>query len=355
MTSIDSGAPQRGGAKSRAVAPADFFKTIDASGDGAGHVVVLAGAAGVPNVNNPQPPGRDWAEFSARTVAGRRPAYFTPFSFADGAVSRYAGRSKANAVRSRVFGLDVEGEQGKAGGGYDGPKAATAALGAFLKAAGLLPGFIVSTGGAGLHAWFVVDRPLTVAEWMPRARALVALAERHGLSIDAQCTTDPARMMRAPGSVHQKTGRVAQAVAYRAAPHSLAEFDTLVGVDVNALAVARFADSSINRLDVLDVMQWPTRSYIEAAKKCGAMRKAAEGRGAGATYPVWLCALATAKASVEGREFAHEISSAHADYDEAATDRKLDSLTGGPASCDAWADAYGKGGPCESCEWRAGR
>ena len=47
-----------------------------------------------------------------------------------------------------------------------------------------------------------------------------------------------------------------------------------------------------------------------------------------------------------------EVYTEHDDYDTTATDKKLDSLTGGPASCEAWGAAYGAGGPCESCAYR---
>lgn len=357
MASLTEAAPKQGAAKSREAEPVEFYRGIDPHLSGASSVAVTANAAGAPTVHHQCPAGQEWGAFAAGLTAGRQGAYIAASAFKNGSVSRFGGRTKANTVGSRAFWMDVEGEPGKAGGGYDGTHAARAAVMAFIRASRVEPNYLVQTGGAGLHLWFVLDEPLPVGAWLPRARALVELAGRHGLSIDAQCTTDPARVMRAPGSRHDKTGQLARAVTRRPTPYALAEFDKLTGFDGAVLADAgrRFLNSGINKLDVLDTAHRPPRSYVEAAKKCGAMRKAAEGRGAGASHNVWLCALATAKASVEGREFAHEISSGHAGYDEAKTDKKLDGLTGGPAGCDAWAKAFGKGGPCESCEWRAGR
>ena len=82
------------------------------------------------------------------------------------------------------------------------------------------------------------------------------------------------------------------------------------------------------------------------------MRKAALRNGADTPYPVWFLTTSIAKLSVEGPDYAHEISCGHPDYEPAVMDKKLESSTGGPAGCTTLAAAYGPGGPCDTCEYK---
>ncbi len=67
------------------------------------------------------------------------------------------------------------------------------------------PSIIVVTGG-GLHAYWLSDRVLTIAEWQPYANALKAAAKTAGLKIDAACTSDAARVLRVPDTRNFKYG-----------------------------------------------------------------------------------------------------------------------------------------------------
>ena len=278
-------------------------------------------------------------------------------------VSRFKGREKGNVVALRGFWFDIEGSSekfskpGGEAGGYPNAKAVVTAISAFGHAVpDLVPNYFVSTGSGGVHVHYVLSEHITLGEWLGRARTLVELAAKHGFKIDAQCTTDPARIMRAPGSLHQETGVEVKAVRLREEPYTLKEWDQLTGHDPASLPVSlpRIATGpevlGING-DVLDGRYNPY-SYKQAAGKCGAMLRAAQSNGRDTAYPIWILAARSAALSVEGHEFAHEISSGHPDYDRADADRKLDSLTGGPADKGAWANAYGTGGPCDSCALR---
>jgi len=286
----------------------------------------------------------------------------TMAAFKPDAVSRFKGRAAQNVVALRGFWFDIEGspekfnKPGGEAGGYPDGKAVLAAVGAFGRAvSSLVPNFLVLTGSGGAHLHYILTEPLTVEEWSPRARVLVALAALHGFKVDAQCTTDAARIMRAPGSLHQKTGVEVTAYKWRTERYEPAEWDRLTGY-VPGVALTpemqkprRGSGPSING-DVSDTHA--KFSYLQAAEQCRAMHTAALCNGQDTAYSAYMLALGTAKLSKEGRELAHEISCGHSDYDPVATDKKLDSLTGGPASCEAWGTAYGAGGPCESCAYR---
>lgn len=343
------------------ITPAEFFAGVEVRHPDGVQGLVFAGRGGTPNDHLWNTRSGAYSPWAAAKANKRKPAYFTMGAYAPGTVSRFGGRSQKNVLAVGSFWIDIEGSADKFNknpdGGYPDAEAALMGCSAFFKASGLLPNFLVFTGSGGVHLHFLLTEPLAPAEWEPRARALVALANLHGLKIDAQCTTDAARIMRAPGSIHQKTGVEVVAYRCRAEGYELAEWDRLVQFVPGAnpsgagrmLSGKVFDNTAIND-DVIG--DHPKFSYRQAAQRCGAMNQAAQRNGQDTPYPAWILALRTAALSTEGRTFAHEISCGHEDYDEATTDKKIDSLTGGPAGCEAWANAYGPGGPCDSCEFR---
>lgn len=328
------------------IEPAEFYREIAVQVEGGVQGIVTTGPSGAPNDHRWNTQGAEPGEWMAQAAKDRKPAYLTMAAFNPETVQRFKGRSGGNVQALGGYWIDVESSEEK--GGYAGAEAVNRAVGTFVKKTGLSPNFIVLTGSGGMHLHYILTKSVTVEQWKPGAQALVRLAAGAGFRIDAQCTTDPARIMRAPGSVHQKTEAIVSAARWRQERYELAEFQKLVGCEPGT--VAPRARMGING-DVL-ADDSPRYSYKHAAKQCAAMRRAVDADGASAPYPVWLLAAKTADLSLEGREYAHQISQGHHDYDEAATDAKLDSLTGGPANCDAWATAYGAGGPCEACEYR---
>ncbi len=88
----------------------------------------------------------------------------------------------------------------------------------FSKAAGLpTPSAIVGSGG-GLQPYWIDKVAMTPEEWRPYAEGLKALAAQH-LKIkpeDLGLTTDPARVLRVPGSFNHKlaTPRPVQLVGH---------------------------------------------------------------------------------------------------------------------------------------------
>lgn len=338
----------------------EFFTELTVNAPGL-QCVVTTGREGRPNDHAWPHNDEPFGEWAAQRAHERKPAYFSPAVFTGENVSRYAGRTKNNVVALPGFWIDVEAsaekfaKPGGADAGYaDNPPAAVA-LKKFVHKTGLHPSFVVLTGSGGMHLYFLVDRALSPTEFLPRAKALVALCAAQGFKIDAQCTTDAARIMRAPGSLHQSTGGAVLAARWRVERYALDVFDTLAGyapgatcTSAGAVEERRF-DAPINA-DI--VGEYPKFSYAEASKRCGAMAQAAAHCGRDTPYLVWVLTLRAAALSVEGPAFAHKISSDHPDYDAGKTDKKINSLTGGPAGCDAWAAAYGAGGPCGTCALR---
>jgi hypothetical protein len=311
--------------------------------------------------------GHDCAQFLAEKSAGVLGAYHTIAAYDSSKVTVTRGRSFENAMYLRTFQIDIEGSAEKyekhgADHGYLGEEAIRKVVAAFQKRTGLRANFYVLTGSGGVHLYFVLDEAVTRDVWVKYARALVALCAKYDLKIDTGASQNAAGIMRSPGSRHfnaKGTGTGSEVVAYalREDPYSLEEFGVLVGYDANAVEplpamrpVMARADS-INVTDVLNSQHQPY-SYKLAAQRCGAMRKAAEANGRATSEPVWMLAIGVAARSIEGEDYAHEISSGYGDYDYGETDKKIAARKGGPAGCDAWANAYGTGGPCDTCELR---
>jgi len=283
---------------------------------------VTAGPSGAPNDHQWNLAKAEPGAWMAAKTAGKEPAYMTMAAFARDRVERWKGRSLANVLALQGFWLDVEGSEDK--GGYAGEKAVFAAMVAFFELTGLWPTHMIRTSSGGVHLYYIVLVSLSVQEWAPRARALVALCARHGFKIDAQCTTDAARIMRAPGSIHQKTGKVVTAYRWKPKPYTLSELDQLIHY-VPGESVAANVPHGGGKYD-LDANgdfadDHKPYSYKQAAEKCAAMRKAAENNGQRTSEPVWFLAVVTADKSVEGSEYAHEISSGHPEYKARDTDK----------------------------------
>jgi|GEM_PF-766700 len=330
----------------------DFYKMVAPSHPDGVRCAVFAGANGAPTDHIWKRSGGEFSPWVVPKVKNRKPAYVSMAVFNPNVVDRYKGRAVANVVGLHGWVIDVEGTVEK--GGYEGMKGVVKAVNSFISGTRLIPNFVVSTGSGGMHLHFVADRWLTVAEWLPRAKALVALAAKHGLRIDAPVTTDPARVIRAPGSIHQKTDEKVVARAWRKSPYT-SDFDSLIGYVPGEQSEGGFPNGGYANLpaamdinaDILGPL--PKYSARQMATHCPAFAKAIEHNGRDTSYSVWTIAALIADRSIEGREYAHAISSGHKDYDPAKTDRKIDSFDGGPPSCEKWQQAYGSGGPCDTC------
>jgi Family of unknown function (DUF5906) len=82
--------------------------------------------------------------------------------------------------------------------GYDCNSAVVGAFNKFVDAIGLpYQSMIVRADGKLYYCW-TLDRPLTLAEWLPLAHALAEAAKRHGLKCDFSCTTDSTHILPLP-------------------------------------------------------------------------------------------------------------------------------------------------------------
>lgn len=326
------------------VEPAEFYREIAVQVEGGVQGIVTAGPSGAPNYHSWNKKCAEPGEWMAQAAKDRKPAYLTMAAFRPEAVQPFKGRSGGNVLALGGYWIDVEGSEEK--GGYAGADAVGRAVAAFVKKTGLGPNFIVATGSGGMHLHYTLSEPVTVEQWKPGAEALVRLAAGAGFRIDAQCTTDAARIMRAPGSIHQKTGKVVTAVRCRLERYELAEIHKLVGCEPGSVsdlgcdlrAVAPRASTGINS-DVLGDDDTAPADFELIRADCEAVRWAAEpANHARVSEPYWRGLLGIVKFCAGADELAHDVSKHHPKYDPDVTGHKLEGWTAGPTTCEYFAD-----------------
>ena len=178
------------------------------------------------------PKGTEFAPWVAAKVEGHPAMYYTPGAYDPANTRRFSkkgeggpdsGRTGENSLWFNDFGLDIDGgpykwaehiERGESTDGlYQTAKECSDAAVAFMKASKMLPTFVVETGSGGVQLHYLVTNPIRCDEWRARAARLVELTKHHGLKIDAPVTTNAAGLLRAPGSIHQKSGKVVRRTA----------------------------------------------------------------------------------------------------------------------------------------------
>lgn len=311
---------------------------------------VTSDSNGIPNRYKWPTPSVDANAYLLSVTQRVRGAYFTPNAFFPASDGSFKRGNKYVAVCRSLY-LDVEGSVEK--GGYAGANAVQTAASKFIEQTGLVPTTVVFTGSGGMHLYYTVEENLALEEWRRLAVALVETCERYNLRIDTPVSTDASRIMRAPGSIHQKTG--VAVITYETGPtYSLSELATLVGYKAKASQTSRWTEAQlqINRDVLSDSSETPKHtpySMLEMSKHCAAVRQAMNHRGRDTPYQPWLLALQTAVLSVEGEELGHAISKGHPDYDEGKVAEKMATFTGGPPSCQTWHHAWAGESPCPNC------
>lgn len=244
------------------------------------------------------------------------------------------------------------------------------------------PNLLVSSGW-GLHAYWLFDAPLAREDWQPLADALKAAAMTHGFTGDLGPTVDAARILRPPGARNYKgiQGNPGQPVevidAVTAADYPLAQLQTALtpwiaqtaaGAATGGLAGAISIGARPSFMNTGPAPQTnqaasaniPTTEYLFAniAQNCKQVQTSLANHGAQDSRDLWyLGHLTLAHFCQDGRDFAHNIGSAHPKYSVADTDAALKqietevlSATGiGAPKCTSF-NGYRRN-ICPNCPW----
>ena len=115
-------------------------------------------------------------------------------------------RDNWHSARSLWVDLDVGAKKAEEGKGYATQRDALLALSKFCKDIGMPKPLLVSSG-YGVHAYFVMDRDLEPAEWVPMAETLKKLLAKAGVLADPSRTADFASILRPVGTTNRKYGQ----------------------------------------------------------------------------------------------------------------------------------------------------
>lgn len=203
----------------------------------------------------------------------------------------------------------------------------------------------ILTSGQGIHAYIALDQELSHLAWVRLAKVFQAFAKQFNLKLDSSCTTDSARVLRAPGALHSCGKRVALKVRREHAsdPTELLQRMSSQLVVPVAPPKAAKARKSING-DVLSV-EGPPKSVRNIVQKCGALAQVVRAKG-DVPEPLWRAMLGLVKFTVEGDTAAHALSKGHPKYSHADTQEKLDRWTAGPSTCAEFAKHCSACGSC---------
>lgn len=259
----------------------------------------------------------------------------------DGRGNRKVGKHDRKAINARwlksfVLDLDVKPT------GYPSQEAALAALLPFLDEIGLQPGPIVSSGN-GLHAYIVLDQPITFAVWKPLADRLAEAANQHGLKFDQGVTKNAAVLLRLPTSFNRKDpDNPKECKAF-----TLGETTTVAGITaaLGKISVTPGV-SRPQRTSVIDPAVLPPRPPIrgpEANRALAALAHSrivtsiellhracpvvadSERRGGNTDIePLWFELAKLCHYVQDGRNYFHDLSRDDPRYDPEQTDAKYD-------------------------------
>lgn len=255
-------------------------------------------------------------------VSKGRDAYFALASYKD----PQAGRRQVNAAMLKSFWADID--VGKERSKYKTQQEALAGLGKFVQSTTLTPTFIVSSG-KGLHVYWTLTKAIPADLWTQVAHYFKALCNQEGLDIDPARATDCASILRIPDTVHTKSGNPVQILASQENDWEPAVFGQTIVDHLKTLpTITTQAENRITKsqqqamADAGFPVDPPTARVNNVILGC----KQIQYMGF-AKYPIWIRAMSVLRSCIDGREWAHNLSSLDKDrYDAEVTDRYFDTL-----------------------------
>lgn len=260
------------------------------------------------------------AKAIARQGKNHTNVWFGASSFKNG-----SSRSAINALARKSIALDIDAGPGK---DYATKQDGNIALGNFVRATGLhMPTHIVDSGH-GTHPWWAFTEDIEIDRWQVTAKLFQELCERMGFRTDAGITADPARILRAPGTVNYKPGMEAVDASLSYVSDRTIDFLAFTNRINKALEDNRApaVDNSDLGGGLDEDKDYPAHKY--AAKvilaECAVLNDMLTTGGAHVTEKHWMYALILLSFCEDGELFIHDIGNKHPKYTVAGTERKFE-------------------------------
>lgn len=231
--------------------------------------------------------------------------------------------------------------------GYVDQATALAALREFVKAQSL-PKPLVVNSGRGVHAYWVLDNPITYGEWKPIASGFKKLCLESGLIIDPAVPADAARILRPVGTRNYKdpSNPLDVELWMDAAPITLDDFRKHIPVQHEPPKLNRTLDATTRALLGNKVSKF-RNIHIKTCegRGCEQLKWALENPQS-VDEPMWRAMLSIAWTCEDRDKAIHVVSRGHEGYDPIKTQQKAEQ-TQGPYLC-ATIEDLNPGG-CSKC------
>ncbi len=256
-------------------------------------------------------------------------------------------RKQVNALTTRAFWLDIDVKDEASDKAYGSIEEAAASLKNFLDSSAFVSPTYIVRSGAGLHVYWCLNEDVDATLWRRKAAKFRALVETSGLKVDHSRTTDPASILRVPGTTNKKPGRSPLSVVILK-ENSVIDADNFYkALDESCKSTGartpKEEQAPISRLeamkDSLLAVQEEDRSKYNAdemAANCAQLGRVKSLRGA-VHEPLWYATIQILRFTNNGKETIHEWSKGDPRYSEDATNSKiaqLDEKGIGPTTCD---------------------
>ena len=246
------------------------------------------------------------------------------------------GRTVANAKELNSFFIDIDCGANKA---YADQTEGIEALQKFLANTDFTKPTVVVNSGRGLHAYWVLEQPITREEWKPIAERFKALCQEHKFEADPAVTADVARILRIPETLNfkdpdnplpTKVLKAGKRVSLSAFSEKLPVIDLLDipgkkpfirQMDPMTLALMGNYQSKFKTILIKSINGEGCEQIANAFRNQDLLEE-----------PLWRAALSIANACVDGSVGIHKISEQHPEYSANRTIKKANE-TKGPYTC----------------------
>ena len=246
------------------------------------------------------------------------------------------GRTVSNAKELNSFFIDIDCGANKA---YADQTEGIEALQKFLANTDFTKPTVVVNSGRGLHAYWVLEQPITREEWKPIAERFKALCQEHKFEADPAVTADVARILRIPETLNfkdpdnplpTKVLKAGKRVSLSAFSEKLPVIDLLDipgkkpfirQMDPMTLALMGNYQSKFKTILIKSVNGEGCEQIANAFRNQDLLEE-----------PLWRAALSIANACVDGSVGIHKISEQHPEYSANRTIKKANE-TKGPYTC----------------------
>jgi len=246
------------------------------------------------------------------------------------------GRTVANAKELNSFFIDIDCGANKA---YADQTEGIEALQKFLASTDFTKPTVIVNSGRGLHAYWVLEQPITREEWKPIAERFKALCQEHKFEADPAVTADVARILRIPETLNfkdpdnplpTKVLKAGKRVSLSAFSEKLPVIDLLDipgkkpftrQMDPMTLALMGNYQSKFKTILIKSINGEGCEQIANAFRNQDLLEE-----------PLWRAALSIANACVDGSVGIHKISEQHPEYSANRTIKKANE-TKGPYTC----------------------